>query len=84
MISFTDAEPDIMCDFCEDLKVSLESKKPAVPCLPVPALLAVTGHFPDEADGGTDPDEHQPGKKVLSKPCDLFFYWETEVPCRTL
>lgn len=50
--------------------MAVESKQSAVPCLPVPALLPVTDHLHDEADGGT-PDEHQPGKKALSKPCVL-------------
>lgn len=48
--------------------MALES---AVPCLPVPTFLPVTDHLLDEVDGGTDPDEHQPGKKALSKPSGL-------------
>lgn len=71
MILFTDVKPEVLCDFLEDSRWRFESKLSAVPCLPVPALLPVTDHLHGEADKGTDPDEHQPGKKVLSKPCGL-------------
>lgn len=68
MTIFTDVKPEVMCDFHEDSRWRFESKLSAVPCLRVPALLPVTGHLHDEADKETDPDEHQPGKKMLPKP----------------
>lgn len=50
------------------LKVALESKQSAVPCLPVHSLLPVADNLNDEADEGANPDEHQPDNKELSKP----------------
>lgn len=48
--------------------MALESRQSAGPCLPVHSLLPVADNLNDEADEGTNPDEHQPGKKELSKP----------------
>lgn len=67
MIPFADIEPEVTLTSMR-LKVALESKQSAVPCLPVHSLLPEADNLNDEADEGANPHEHQPDKKELSKP----------------